>query len=166
MKRRDRSLKQGFGVSRRTAMYFLWLSAACAVFGALGFLCSIREQVPTEVQTFAGEVADVRYSRDRYGSVDAIRFRIKQMPGEFVYSRVYPSFHRAEQCIVNGASAVVGTSSGLPDIWSLRCADLFIGPSEFLAARRANGRWAAWIAVTFVAVSAFWSWLLVTRRAA
>lgn len=151
---------------RRTAIYCLLLSTAGAIFGAWAFLCSSRQQVPADVRTVAGEVADVRYSRGRHGAVDVIRFTLDQTPGEFVYSRSYPSFDRAKQCIVSGAGAVVGTSNGVPDIWSLRCEDWFIGPAEFLAARRANGRWAAWIAVTCVAVSAFWSWLLVARRAA
>lgn len=153
-------------MSRWRAITYLLLTLALAGFAGRAFVSSHLTRVPTNVQRFSGVVRDVRFSKNKYGNVTGIFFRVGTDSSELSYMDFYPSFERAEQCLVDGASVAVLVSVGTkPTLWQLECAAGRVAEAEeMLAARRANGRAAGWVMGGFLLLSLLWVWLLVSGR--
>ena len=137
------------------------MSLGAVVFSGWAFVTSLREQVPTDMETFVGSGRDVKYQHRRT-RVGAIGFRVGPASPTFWYDSYFPSFEATKRCLVPGAALQLRTSRG-PDrvIWELRCGPaLSIDSAQMLAARRANGRAAGWVMGFFCVATLFCLWLI------
>lgn len=159
----------GWRFSRRATFIYLLVSLGISAFAGQAYVQSLFLEVPPDTQKFTGIVRKVRYSYGRYDNVTGIHFQLGAPPRDFVYVSFFPSFDEVMECVIEGATVSLSTSSDGSDIWSVTCLgrrEHHVTPSELLESRRANGRAAAWVSIGFLAASGISIWLIATGRAA
>jgi len=114
---------------------------------------------PGELRRLSGSVSSVRRGRGRYGRVSDLHFRLAAAGPELDYVSFYPSFPEAVACLRPGAPVTVGATAATSDVWRLKCGGTLLADIETMAeARRANGRYALYLAIAFGLGDLFWVW--------
>lgn len=155
-----------FWASRNVALICLLGSLAIAFAAFYGWRSAARTPRENELRRYAGVVQAVSYTSGRheggepYFSVSGVRTKLS-------YARFYPNFDLALRCILPGASVEVGVDKeDGEDLWELRCGGASITDiSAMKRARHENGRAALQVGTAFLAIVAFWVWLLASGRA-
>ena len=155
-----------FWASKRIAVICLLGSLAIAFMAFHGWRSAARTPREDELRRYTGVVQAVSYT-SRKGGGGEPRFTVSGVRAQLGYFRFYPNFDLARKCVLPGASVEVGVDAeDGTDLWELKCGGAVVTDiSAMKLARHENGQAGLLVGTAFLALGAFWIWLLASGRA-